>query len=56
VIGTFPEDSYPPIVYPVAATKTAKPDVVQYLDFLSTGIARTKFEAYGFSVLVQPRS
>jgi len=56
VIGTFPEDSHPPIVYPVAATKTAKPRVLQYLDFLRTGTAKTKFETYGFSVLVPPSS
>jgi molybdate transport system substrate-binding protein len=56
VIGTFPEDSHPPIIYPVAATKTAKPGVAQYLDFLSTFTARTKFEAYGFSVLARPNS
>jgi molybdate transport system substrate-binding protein len=54
VIGTFPEDFHPPIIYPVAATKTAKPGVGQYLDFLHTVIAKTKFEAYGFSVLVPP--
>ena len=56
VIGTFPEDSHPPIVYPVAATKTAKPSVLQYLDFLRTGTAKTKFETYGFSMLVPPSS
>ena len=26
IVGTFPADSHPPIVYPVAATSTAKPD------------------------------
>jgi molybdate transport system substrate-binding protein len=56
VIGTFPEDSHPPIVYPVAATKTAKPGVLQYLDFLRTGTAKTKFETYGFSMLVPSSS
>ena len=56
VIGTFPEDAHPPIVYPVAATKTAKPNVVQYLDFLRTGTAKTKFETYGFTVLTPPSS
>ena len=54
VIGTFPEDSHPPIIYPIAATKAAKPNVGQYLDFLHTVIAKTKFEAYGFSLLVPP--
>src|SRR6201999_4504077 len=26
VVGAFPEDSHPPIIYPVAATTTAKPE------------------------------
>ena len=56
VIGTFPDDSHPPIIYPVAATKNGKPEAAQYLDFLRTGIAKVKFEAYGFSFLVQPTS
>jgi len=30
--------------------------VLQYLDFLRTGTAKTKFETYGFSVLVPPSS
>jgi molybdate transport system substrate-binding protein len=56
VIGTFPEDSHPPIIYPVAATKDSKPEAAQYLDFLRTGIAKVKFEAYGFTFLVRPTS
>jgi molybdate transport system substrate-binding protein len=56
VIGTFPEDSHPPIIYPVAATRTAKPDVSAYLDFLRSVIAKTKFEAYGFTMLARPSS
>ena len=31
IVGAFPEDSHPPIVYPVALTTTAKPDAAQYL-------------------------
>ena len=27
IVGTFPADSHPPIIYPVAATSTAKPEV-----------------------------
>ena len=30
VIGTFPDNSHPPIIYPVAATTTAKPEAAQY--------------------------
>jgi molybdate transport system substrate-binding protein len=53
VIGTFPESSHPPIVYPVAATPDAKPSATRYLDFLRSGNARTVFESYGFTVLAQ---
>jgi len=51
VVGTFPENTHPPIVYPVAATANAKPDAASYLTFLHTSAARTIFERYGFAVL-----
>jgi molybdate transport system substrate-binding protein len=51
VIGVFPEDSHPPIVYPVAMTKNAKPEAAQYLAFLTTPAAKAVFERYGFRVL-----
>jgi molybdate transport system substrate-binding protein len=54
VIGSFSKDFHPPIIYPIAATRTAKPDVIQYLEFLRSRIAKTKFESYGFSVLTSP--
>jgi molybdate transport system substrate-binding protein len=53
VIGTFPEASHPPIVYPVAATPEAKPAARRYLDFLRSAAAKTVFESYGFTVLAQ---
>jgi molybdate transport system substrate-binding protein len=56
VIATFPEDSHEPIVYPVAATSTAKPAAAAYLAFLRSAAARTIFEHYGFSVLLKPVS
>jgi molybdate transport system substrate-binding protein len=56
VVGTFPADSHPPIVYPVAATSTAKPDASAYLDYLRSSAARTLFEKYGFSYLIRPTS
>src|SRR4029078_11237857 len=31
VVGTFPADSHPAIIYPVAATTTAKPATTDYL-------------------------
>jgi molybdate transport system substrate-binding protein len=54
IVGTFPADSHPPIIYPVAATKTAKPDSTGYLAFLRTSAAKTVFEKYGFRFLVSP--
>jgi len=56
VIGTFPEDSHPPIVYPAAATALAKPAAMQYLDGLRSGSAKTIFESYGFRFLARPTS
>jgi len=54
VVGTFPAESHPAIVYPVAATSTAKPDTNAYLAFLRTTAAKTIFEKYGFKFLVSP--
>jgi molybdate transport system substrate-binding protein len=53
-IGTFPADSHPPIVYPVAATTAAKPEANSYLAFLRSSAAKAIFEKYGFSFLVSP--
>jgi molybdate transport system substrate-binding protein len=55
IVATFPEDSHPPIVYPVALTReSTKADARAFLDFLRSGKARTSFEKQGFTVL--PRS
>jgi molybdate transport system substrate-binding protein len=54
IVGTFPADSHPPIIYPVAATATAKADAAGYLAFLRTSAAKAIFEKYGFSFLVSP--
>jgi molybdate transport system substrate-binding protein len=56
VVGVFPEDSHPPIIYPVALTKDAKPEAGQYLAYLRGSEAKAAFERYGFSVLVKPTS
>ena len=55
-VGLFPEGSHPPIVYPVAATDSAKPDADRYLAFLRTQAAKAIFERYGFNFLVEPTS
>ena len=54
VIGTFPADSHPAIIYPVAATATAKPETTDYLAFLRSTAAKTILEKYGFKFLVSP--
>jgi len=50
VAGVFPADSHPPIVYPVAALKTAKAPARPFLEFLSQPQARAIFEKHGFAV------
>ncbi len=54
IIGTFPADSHPAIVYPVAATTTAKAETADYLAFLRSTAAKTILEKYGFKFLVSP--
>jgi molybdate transport system substrate-binding protein len=56
IIGTFPADSHPPIVYPVAATVTAKPEAAGYLNYLRSAGAKAIFERYGFTFLIRPTS
>ena len=54
IVGIFPADSHPAIIYPVAATVTAKPEAADYLAFLRTSTAKTIFEKYGFKFLMSP--
>jgi molybdate transport system substrate-binding protein len=54
IVGTFPADSHPPIIYPVAATTSAGAGAAGYLDFLRTPAAKAVFEKYGFTFLVRP--
>ena len=54
VVGTFPADSHPPIIYPVAATTTAKPEASDYLAFLRSPAAKAVLEKYGFVYLIRP--
>jgi molybdate transport system substrate-binding protein len=56
IVGAFPADSHPAIVYPVAATVNAKPDAAAYLNFLRSATAKAVFEQYGFTFLVRPTS
>jgi molybdate transport system substrate-binding protein len=56
IVGVFPDGSHPPVIYPVAATATARPAAARYLQFLKTQQAKTIFERYGFSFLITPVS
>jgi len=51
VVGMFPIDSHPPIVYPVAAVTGGNRDAAaSFLEFLRTPEARAVFSKYGFDV------
>ena len=54
IVGTFPADSHPAIIYPAAATVTAKPEAALFLVFLRSSAAKTIFEKHGFAFLVSP--
>ncbi len=52
IVATFPDDSHPPIVYPVAVVAASTNQQAQpFLDFLRTPQARTAFERQGFNVI-----
>jgi molybdate transport system substrate-binding protein len=56
IVGVFPEDSYPPITYPVAAVTTSSHEATTaYLGYLRSGAARSLFERQGFIVIEAPR-
>jgi len=54
LVGTFPAGSHPAIIYPVAATTTAKPGTTDYLAFLRSMAAKNILEKYGFKFLLSP--
>ena len=57
IIGTFPDDSHKPIIYPAAVLKNSKsPDAVPFLGYLRSLKARPAFEKQGFTVLVKSNS
>lgn len=48
IVGTFPENTHPPIVYPVAATALGKAAAGAFEDWLGGPEARGIFEKHGF--------
>lgn len=57
IVGAFPENTHPPIIYPVALTTNAThPDAAALLAYIRSPKAKTLFEAQGFTVLNDGRS
>lgn len=55
IVGTFPEDSHPPIIYPVGLTAATKdPEAAKFEACLQTDKAKALFEKEGFAWLNQP--
>jgi len=52
IVGAFPDDTHPPIIYPVALTKdSTSPDAPAFLNFIRSPAARPAFERQGFTVV-----
>lgn len=52
IAGEFPEDSHPPIVYPIAIVAEHNDDAANaFYSYLTGDEARAVFEKYGFSIL-----
>jgi len=52
VLGTFPENTHPPIIYPIAAVAAStNPGDAGYIACLESPAARSIFEKQGFTVL-----
>lgn len=53
VVGVFPADSHPPIVYPVGEVKEAGPAASSFRAYLVGPKAAEVFKKYGFTVLAK---
>ena len=52
IVGTFPEGSHPPIIYPIAILSDSNsPGAAAYLDYLKSGKAARFFTDQGFTIL-----
>jgi len=52
IVGTFPDDSHPPIIYPMAILSESKNlNAAAYLDFLKSDKAARFFTEQGFTIL-----
>jgi molybdate transport system substrate-binding protein len=54
IVGVFPDDTHPPIIYPLALTAAStNPDAAGFLAYLESPKAASLFEKQGFKVLGQ---
>ncbi len=52
IVATFPDETHPPIVYPVALiAANAGPEAAAFLKFMESAAARPLFARQGFAVL-----
>jgi len=51
IVDVFPDDSHPPIVYPIALGLDARSGAQDFIDFLRTPDAQAVFRKYGFTTL-----
>jgi molybdate transport system substrate-binding protein len=52
IVGSFPESTHPPIIYPLAVTATsANPEATAYIQYLKSPAAKPAFEKQGFVLL-----
>jgi molybdate transport system substrate-binding protein len=52
IVGTFPQGSHPPIIYPAAVTRAStNADAAAFLAFMRSDTARIALEGQGFTVL-----
>lgn len=51
IVGAFPVNTHPEIVYPLALTSVARPEAGSFAAYLRSASAQSTFKKYGFSVL-----
>jgi molybdate transport system substrate-binding protein len=51
IVGTFPANTHPPIVYPAALTESASADAPAFLAYLRSAASRPLWEKQGFTAL-----
>jgi molybdate transport system substrate-binding protein len=52
IVGVFPEDTHPPIIYPIALTAASNnPAAAKFLAFIESPAATPAFQKQGFTVL-----